>query len=73
MKVFLICLGFYSGFGVFFMVFGGFSWFLVYNGFELLTTKTTVKTKKIHQFWIWRDSLKMVVFFLFFLVLQRFW
>ena len=32
------------------MVFGGFSWFLVYNGFELLTTKTTVNTKKNHEF-----------------------
>ena len=42
------------------MVFGGFSWF--YSGFELLTTKSTVKTKKNHQFWILRDTLKMVVF-----------
>ena len=42
------------------MVFDGFSWF--YSGFELLTTKSMVKTKKNHEFWILRDPLKMVVF-----------
>ena len=45
-------------------------WFVVvflgfYSGFELLTTKTTVKTEKNHEFWILRDSLKMVVFLVF--------
>ena len=61
--VFLVFLGFYSGFG-------GLSWFLVfflgfYSGFELLTTQTTVKTKKNHEFWILRESLKTVVFLVF--------
>ena len=60
MVVFLVFLGFYTGFG-------GLSWFLMvfrgfYSGFELLTAKSTVKTKKNHQFWILRDPLKMVVF-----------
>ena len=40
------------------MVFSGF-----YNGFELLTTKATVKTKKNHQNPVLRDGLKMVCFF----------
>ena len=52
------------------MVFGGLSCFLVvflgfYSGFELLTTKTTVKTKKNHENSILRDNLKMVVFCFF--------
>ena len=49
------------------MVFGGFSWFF-FRGFELLTTKTTVKTKKNHENSILRDSLKIVFFSGFFFV-----
>ena len=61
--VFLVFLGFYSGFG-------GLLWFLVvflgfYSGFEVLATKTTVKTKKNKQNSILRDNLKMVVFLVF--------
>ena len=52
--VLVVCCGF-------FVVFLGF-----YSGFEFLTTKTTVKTKKNHEFWILRDNLKMVVFLVFF-------
>ena len=50
----MVCCGF-------FVVFLGF-----YSGFEFLTTKTTVKTKKNHEFWILGDNLKMVVFLVFF-------
>ena len=38
-----------------------------YSGFELLTTKTTVQTKKNHEFWILRDNLKIVFIVLVFL------
>ena len=38
-----------------------------------MTTKPTVKTKKNHEFWILRDSLKMVVFSGISLFLQWFW
>ena len=47
-------------------VFSAFSVFLgFYSGFELLITETTVKTKNNHEFWILRDSLKMVFFLVF--------
>ena len=36
-----------------------------FNGFELLTTNTTVKAKKNHEFWILKNNLKMVVFLVF--------
>ena len=42
------------------MVFLGF-----YSGFEPLTTKTIVKTKKTHENSILTDNLKMVVFLVF--------
>ena len=45
---------FFQGFLVVFLGF--------YSGFELLTTKTIVKTRKNHQNSILRDSLKMVFF-----------
>ena len=53
----------------------GFWWFFsaFFRGFELLTTKTTVKTKKNHDNSILRDSLKMVVFRFFSWFLQWFW
>ena len=62
MVVVLVFRGFYSGFGGLFwlVVFLGF-----YNGFELLTTRTIAKTKKNHEFWSLRDSLKMVVVLVF--------
>ena len=49
------------------MVDGGLSWFLVvflgfFCGFSGQELETTEKTKKNHEFWILRDSLKMVVF-----------
>ena len=67
----MVFLGFYSGFG-------GLSCFLVvflvfFCGFELLTTKTTVKTKQNHEDSILRDSLKMVFFGGFSWFLQWFW
>ena len=46
------------------MVFLGF-----YSGFGGQELETTVKTKKNHEFWILRDSLKMVVFLVFTVVL----
>ena len=59
----MVFLGVYSGFC-------GLLWFLVvflgfYNGFEPLTTKTIVKTKKTHENSILRDSLEIVVFLVF--------
>ena len=42
------------------MVFGGFLGF--YSGFELLTTKTSVKTKQKHEFLTLRDSFFFEVF-----------
>ena len=43
-----------------------------YRGFELLTTKTTVKTHENHEFLMLRNNLK-IVFFLCFLISQWFW
>ena len=70
----MVCFVFFLVFAMVLVLFHGFWWFfLAFTMVSSSSTKTSVKTKKNHEFWILRDSLKIVFFFSVSGFLQWFW